>query len=62
MMNNGIELTRVLEFRKRLAAKADWNSWKFQLQNRIKREDLRNFFILSFFSICFCIFETLYAP
>jgi lysine 2,3-aminomutase len=46
-MNQETELNTVLEFRKKLAINPDWNSWKFQLQNRIKRDDLGKYFVLS---------------
>lgn len=46
-MNQKIELDRVLELRKKLHENPNWGNWKFQLQNRIKQEDLENYFILS---------------
>ncbi|MBK8394355.1 MAG: KamA family radical SAM protein [Leptospiraceae bacterium] len=41
------DLNKVLENRNRLKNDPNWGSWKFQLQNRIKREDLEDYFILS---------------
>lgn len=46
-MNPEIELEKVLAFRRSLKENPNWNSWKFQLQNRIKRENLKNFFVLT---------------
>ncbi len=46
-MNQETELSAVLEFRKKLAISPDWNHWKFQLQNRVKRDDLEKYFVLS---------------
>lgn len=41
------ELESVIEFRKKMAANKEWNSWKFHLQNRIKSNDLEKYFVLS---------------
>ncbi|MBK6606731.1 MAG: KamA family radical SAM protein [Leptospiraceae bacterium] len=46
-MNQETEIQTVLAFRNKIATDPNWNSWKFQLQNRIKREDLEKFFVLS---------------
>ena len=46
-MNQETEIQTVLAFRNKIATDPNWSSWKFQLQNRIKREDLEKFFVLS---------------
>ncbi|MCB1190336.1 MAG: KamA family radical SAM protein [Leptospiraceae bacterium] len=38
---------QIIANRKRLFSHPDWNSYKFQLQNRIKAKDLENFFLLN---------------
>lgn len=46
-MNPNNELEKIIEERKKLANHPNWNSWKFQLQNRIKGSELSKFFILT---------------
>ena len=46
-MNPVTETETILATRKKLKEYPQWNSWKFQLQNRIKRENLQNYFVLT---------------
>lgn len=46
-MNPVTETETILATRKKLKEDPQWNSWKFQLQNRIKRENLQNYFVLT---------------